>query len=59
MIYDEKETLKQNDSELYYESFACAIRYNEISREEVTSSNVWSLGFRGEELIRNAVGKHD
>jgi hypothetical protein len=58
-IYDEYETLEQDDGEDYYESYACAIRYNEVSVANVTSQNTWGIGFRGKNLLKNAVGKHN
>lgn len=34
-----------------FESWSCALRYNSASLKEVTASNYWLLGYRGEELF--------
>jgi hypothetical protein len=58
-MYDDFETLAQDDGAEYFESFACATRYNLISLADMSSLNVWGLGFRGKELLKDASGKHD
>lgn len=56
-MYDEFETLQEDDGNDYYESFACTIRFNEVSLANVSSLNTWGQGYRGKELLKDAIGK--
>ncbi len=39
-----------------YESYSCALRYNEESLKKVDNTNLWFQGYKGSSLLTYALG---